>query len=169
MLRGMNRTLGAASLGLLACLLVVSGCGGGAGQADRVAADFLGPETVYVLSAPDRVQGWNFQRPDGSIAGDPPIRTLDRAVGEELGKVLLREETYKTPAGGGGFERAVGFKLWRGGQSVEVYLSFVNDLMYLRYGGLGGSQPTSFSGVGAAHDELLRLAKRAFPEYRPPR
>jgi hypothetical protein len=166
MLRRMNHTF-AASTTLLA-LMILGGCSGSR-DGDRAAADFLGAESVYVLSAPDRVWGWNFQRADGSIATDPPIKLLDTSVGQELGRILLSEETYRKPAKGGTFERSVGFRLVRGGQSVEVYPSFVNDQLLLRYTAPGGAPVQSSAGMGAARDRILKVAKQAFPEYRPPK
>lgn len=166
MLPPMNHTLVLAIL--LGSVLLLTGCSAPR-EADTAAADFLGPETVYVLSAPERVWGWNFQRADGSIATDPSIRVLDPAVGAELGQILLRAETYRTPARGGTFERSVGFRLMRGTQVVEVYPSFVNDQLLLRYLAAGGQGTPTTSGMGAARDRLLKVAKRAFPEYQPPK
>ena len=144
------------------------GCGGPQ-NADRAAAEFLGPESVYVLMAPDRVQGWNFQRPDGSIMSDPPIRLLDPAIGRELAGILLDQDSYRHPAGGGAFERSVGFRVWRGREYVDVYPSFANDQVSIKYAGQTASPTSTLAGVRAARDRLLAVAKRAFPEYRPPK
>jgi hypothetical protein len=153
---------------LFGSLLALAGCSQ-THEPDVAATDFLGPETVYVLSAPERVWGWNFQRGDGSIASDPPIRLLDASVGRDLGQILLSEGTYRTPARGGAFERSVGFRLTRGGQTVEVYPSFVNDQLVLKYVTPGGQSTPTTSGFGAARDRVLKVAKQAFPEYQPPK
>jgi hypothetical protein len=135
---------------------------------DEGAADRLGPNAVYVLSNPTRVEGWNFRRPDGSTSTDPQIRQLKTSVGQELGKVLLDADTYKEPARGGGFERAVGYRVWRGDQNVELYLSFANDQLYVKYPGYGGQAVSASTGFTHARDQLLDVARKAFPDYRAP-
>lgn len=157
------------SIGALAVVwgVVLCGCAK-SGQADRAAAEFLGPGAVHVLERPTKVEGWNFQRPDGSIASEPPIRPLDLAVARELRAVVLDEDAYRTPARGGAFERAVGFRVWRGDQSVDVLLSLANDQMLLKYLAYNGQPTSSLAGVGAARDRLIKVARAAFPEYRPP-
>lgn len=132
------------------------------------AFNLLGPNAVYVLSDPTRVEGWNFQRPDGSIATDPQIRKLPLSVGRDVAKVLLAAGTYKEPARGGGFERAVGYRFWRADQSAEFYLSFANDQLYIKALGPGGQPNFTSVGFTAAHDRLLDVSRKAFPDYRPP-
>lgn len=163
----MNPTF--ALFALLGSLLTLAGCSNSSREPDAAAADFLGPETVYVLSAPERAWGWNFQRADGSIASDPPIKLLDTSIGSELGQILLSEGTYRTPARGGTFERSVGFRLTRGSQVIEVYPSFANDQLLLKYVAPNGQVTPTTSGIGAARERLLKVAKKAFPEYQPPK
>jgi hypothetical protein len=162
----MKHLIVALSLGLW--LVALCGCGGTKAP-DQDAADFLGAETVYVLSAPEQAWGWNFQRADGSIATDPPIRLLDPSVGRELGQVLLAGGTYKTPARGGTFERSVGFRLVRGGQTIEAYPSFANDQLLMRYVSPAGQTTQTTAGIGAARDRLLKVVARAFSDYRSPK
>ena len=162
----MKPTLAAAVM-LLA--LLVCGCSSTGDKADRAAAsDLLGPNAVYVLSGPTRVEGWNFQRPDGSIATDPQVRQLPTSVGRDLGKVLLDGATYKEPARGGGFERAVGYRVWRGNQNVELYLSFANDQVYVKYPGPAGQSVSTSAGFTGGRDKLLRISEKAFPDYEAP-
>lgn len=160
----MKHILATLTLTVLSTTLLC-GCGGTKAP-DPDTAQFLGAETVYVLSAPEQTWGWNFQRADGSISTDPPIRLLDPAVGRELGQILLDEGTYRTPARGGTFERSVGFRLVRSGQAIEAYPSFANDQLLLRYVNANGQATQTMSGIGAARDRLLKVVGRAFPEYR---
>ncbi|HEY7118071.1 MAG TPA: hypothetical protein VH475_15895 [Tepidisphaeraceae bacterium] len=136
-------------------------------QADQAAMDFLGSNAVYVLSNPTKLEGWNFQRPDGSMASEAPIRLLDAGLAKELGKILLDGETYKVPARSGSFEKVVGYRVTRANQSVELYFSFGNDQMLVKYPGYTGQATTSTAGVTAAHERLVKLAQRAFGDYKP--
>jgi hypothetical protein len=153
-------------LGVL--VVVVSGCAAPR-QEDVVAEDFLGAGPVHILSDPSRVEGWNFQRADGSIMADAPLRPLDVSIGKEVGKILLNDATYRTPARDGAFEHTVGFRLWRGGESIDVMLSLGNDQVQIKSMGSAGGQPISQSaGVTAAHDALAGVARKAFPELKVP-
>ena len=158
----------AALVTVIVCCLV---CGCSSAQkeekADPAAAGLLGPAATYVLSDPTRVEGWNFQRPDGSISTDPPLQPLKVSTGKALAQVLLDGDTYKLPARGGGFERAVGYRVWRGDQNVEIYLSFANDQMYVKYPGATATGGTS-TGFTNARDELLQVTQQAFPNYKAP-
>jgi hypothetical protein len=134
---------------------------------DQTAAEFLGPGAVYVLQAPTRIEGWNFQRPDGTIASDPAIRPLDLSIARDLAAILLNEQTYRQPARGGAFERTVGYRVWRDNGSVEVLVSFNNDQLLLKYLAYNGQPTTSLAGASAAHDALLQVTRKAFPDYKP--
>jgi hypothetical protein len=134
---------------------------------DRAAADYLGPGAVHVLSAPTKIEGWNFQRENGSIASEPPIRQLDLSVAHDLGAILLDQDTYRSPARGGAFTHDVGFRVWRGDESVDVLLSFGNDQMELKYRSYTGQPSSSFASITTSHDRLLRVAEHAFPDYKP--
>ena len=169
---GMKHTTAAAAL-MIAWCMGVCGCSSSGSAtkdkpADRGAVDLLGPSVAYVLANPTRVEGWNFQRPDGSIATDPGIQPLKASVGKDLARVLLEEETYRLPPRGGGFERAVGFLVWRGDQNAEIYLSFANDQLYLKYPGYAGTPTSRSAGFTNARAELLRVAEAAFPGYKAP-
>lgn len=133
---------------------------------DRAAGDYLGPGAVHVLSAPTKIEGWNFQRGDGTIASDPPMRSLDTSIARELGAILLDQATYRSPAGEGGFVHDVGFRVWRGDESVDVLLSFGNEQMQLKYRA-GAGTSSSFASIAGGRDRLLRLAQRAYPDYKP--
>jgi len=133
---------------------------------DRAAGDYLGPGAVHVLSAPTKIEGWNFQRADGTIASDPPIRPLDIGIARELGTILLDQATYRSPAGEGAFVHDVGFRVWRGDESVDVLLSFGNQQMQLKYRIAGGTS-SSFASITSGKERLVRLAQRAFPDYKP--
>jgi hypothetical protein len=99
---------------------------------------------------------------------DPVIRPLDVEIARELRDILFDGATYAKLGGGGAFTRDVGFRVWREGQSVEVFLSLSSDLMVFRSSGYGGAATTmtSSQNVGGGHDKLVRLAKKAFPEFR---
>jgi hypothetical protein len=153
---------------LLAFALCLGGCGGKEKQPDTVAADVLGPNPVFILQYPTRVEGWNFQRPDGSIASDPPLHLLDKGLGRDLAKVLLAETTYATGGGSGAFERAVGYRMWRDDQSLDVILSFNNDQAQIKYGGYTNQPGANLVGIGKGRKDLLDITRKAFPEYRPP-
>jgi hypothetical protein len=165
----MNQTPATLLMLLCCCTVGLAGCHNGDPKpADALAADVLGPQPVFVLQYPTRVEGWNFQRPDGSIASDPPLRLLDLQVGRDLAKVLLAETTYASGARTGSFERAVGYRVYRGDQVVDVIVSFNNDQALVKYGGYTNQPGNNMVGIGTARGELLSITKRAFPEYRPP-
>ncbi len=150
---------------LFVLLLIPGGCNHDI-AVDRAAGDYLGPGAVHVLSAPTKIEGWNFQRADGSIASDPPIRPLEIGIARELGTILLDEATYRSPAGEGGFVHDVGFRVWRGDESIDVLLSFGNEQMQLKYRIAGGTS-SSFASIANGKDRLVRLAQKAFPDYKP--
>jgi hypothetical protein len=155
------------SLLMVLGVLVVSGCAAPR-EGDVAAVEFLGPGPVNILSDPSRVEGWNFQRADGSVMTDAPLRTLDVSIGKELGAILLNDATYRKPAREGAFEHTVGFRIWRGSESIDVMLSLGNDQVQVKTMG-GGGQPISQSaGVTAAHDALVGVAKKAFAELKAP-
>src|SRR4051812_4908669 len=95
-------------LTLLVSALTLAGCAKDK-PVDKAAGEYLGPATVHVIARPTRVEGWNFQRPDMSIASDPPIRDLDPSIGQELANILKDSSTFSQPARGGAFEKSVGF------------------------------------------------------------
>jgi len=147
-------------------LLTVCGCST-TPPADTAGAELaLGPSPVYVLSAPTRIEGWNFVRPDGSMMTDAPIRQLDKSLAKELAGVLLDGNSYRLPARGGGFERTVGFQVWRNDRSIEFYFSFGNDQMLIKDMGYTGQPVMTTLGVTAAHDALMAIARKAFPDFK---
>jgi hypothetical protein len=159
----------ATAVAVIVCCSVLGGCSSAqkGKKAQEEVGDILGPGGVFVLQDLSRVEGWNFQRPDGTVVTDPPTQALDVSAGKEVAKVLLDRDTYKLPARGGAFERAVGYRFWRGDQNVEVYLSFNNDQMYIKYPGPGGAPSTSI-GFTSARDAMLRAVHKSFPGYRAP-
>jgi hypothetical protein len=166
MLRGMKvATITTSLFSMMLLGLSVGGCATRP-SADEAAAEFLGAGPVNVLSNPTRVEGWNFQRPDGSIMSDPTIRPLDLSVAKQLGAILLDGGTYRLPARSGGFAHAVGYRVWRGGESVDVFVSFANDQVQVKSMGNGGQPISEVAGVTAAHDALVGVAKKAFPEFK---
>ena len=155
------------SLLMLIGVLVVGGCASPK-EGDVAAVEFLGPGPVNILSDPSRVEGWNFQRADGSIMTDAPLRPLDVSIGKQLGKILLDDATYRKPARDGAFEHTVGFRLWRGGESIDVMLSLENDQVQIKSMGNNGQPISQSAGVTAAHDALVGVAKKAFGELKTP-
>jgi hypothetical protein len=145
--------------------LVVCGCGSTNQEEQGRGGAYPGAEVSHVLAAPTRVEGWNFVRPDGTIMTDPPIRLLDLSVAKELGSIVLDSNTYRELSRGGGFVPSVGFRVWRDEQSVDVILSLGNDQMMMKYTTMTGQPTTSLASVTAAHDRLMRLARKAFPDY----
>jgi hypothetical protein len=154
-----------ASLMLLG--LLVSGCAARP-AADEGAAGFLGAGPVSVLSNPTRVEGWNFQRADGTIAADTGIRPLDISIAKQLSVILLNDATYRAPAGSGGFEHAVGYRIWSGGDSIDVLVSFANDQVQVKSMGYNGQPMSEIAGVTAGHDALVKVARSAFPDFKAP-
>ena len=156
----------------IAALLVVMAmlpCGCAAPeQTGTRANDFLGASASSILAAPTRVEGWNFTRPDGSIMADAPLEPLDISIARELGAILRGDKTYSEPSGSGSFQHSVGFRVWRGGEAVDVILSFGNDQMEVRSPATNGSATSSFAGFTAVRDQLAKLAHKAFPEVNAP-
>ena len=159
-----------ATIALFVCCSCLVGCSSAHKEqkAQEDVGDVLGPGAVYVLADPSRVEGWNFQRPDGTIITDPAIQELSDSAGKDMAKVLLDRDTYALPARGGSFERAVGYRVWRAQQYVEFYLSFSNDQVYVKYPGPGGSTSSTSAGFTGARDAVLRAVHKAFPGYRAP-
>jgi uncharacterized protein YceK len=151
-------------LALLVALLA-SGCASNNQRDQEAQGTYPGAEVSHILAAPTRVEGWNFVRPDGTIMTDPPIRLLELSAGKELASIVLDSNTYRELSRGGGFVPSVGFRVWRGNQSADVILSLGNDQMMLRYPTMTGQPTTSLASVTAAHDRLMRLAQKAFPDY----
>jgi hypothetical protein len=150
-------------------LAVAAGCKPAVKPVDPVASDYLGPAVVHVIQRPMRTEGWNFQRPDMTIASDPPVRDLDPKIGQELAAILADGATFRNPPRGGAFEKAVGFKIYSsGGESVEVYLSFNNDQAIIKSGSYTNQPGTTVAGVSAARQKLLALTRKAFPDYKAP-
>jgi hypothetical protein len=150
-------------LGLSLC-----GCAAAPPRNETGAIEFLGAAAVDILAAPTRIEGWNFQRPDGTLTTDPAIRELDLSIAKQLADILLNEETYRLPSRPGGFERHVGFRIYRGSESIDILFSFANDQMLVKYLAFNGQPTSSLAGVTAARDALLRVAHNAFPDYKPP-
>jgi hypothetical protein len=117
------------------------------------------------LSAPTRIEGWNFTRPDGSVMADAPLEPLDLSIARELGSLLQRDDTYRLPAGSGSFQHSVGFRVWRGSEAADVILSFGNDQLEVRYPATNGAATSAFAGFTAAHDAMAELAHKAFPNF----
>lgn len=156
----------------IAALLIVMAmlpCGCAAPQETGTRAnDFLGSSVTSILSAPTRVEGWNFTRPDGSLMADAPLQPLDLSIARELGSLLQRDQTYSLPPGSGSFRHSVGFRVWSGGEAADVILSFANNQLEVKYPAANGSGTSSFAGFTAAHDALAKLAHKAFPEFNAP-
>jgi hypothetical protein len=148
--------------------LSLSGCAATSPPNQTAAVEFLGAAAVDILDAPTRIEGWNFQRPDGTLTSDPGIRTLDLPIAKQLADILLDGQTYRLPSRPGGFERHVGFRVYRGSESIDVFFSFANDQMLVKYLAFNGQPTTSLAGITAARDPLLRVVHNAFPEYKPP-
>ncbi len=150
-------------LGLSLC-----GCAATPPRNETGAIEFLGAAAVDILAAPTRIEGWNFQRPDGTLTSDPGIRELDLPIAKQLADVLLNGETYRLPSRPGGFERHVGFRVYRGSESIDIFISFANDQMLVKYLAFNGQPTTSLAGITAARDALLDVVHTAFPDYKPP-
>jgi hypothetical protein len=148
--------------------LSLFGCAATPPRNETGAVEFLGAAAVDILAAPTRIEGWNFQRPDGTLTSDPGIRTLELPIAKQLADVLLNGETYRLPSRPGGFERHVGFRVYRGSESIDIFFSFANDQMLVKYLAFNGQPTTSLAGVTAARDALLRVVHNAFPDYKPP-
>jgi hypothetical protein len=166
----MKHITAAAAIALIVCCSCLGGCSSAHKEkkAQEDVGDVLGPGAVFVLSEPSRVEGWNFQRPDGTVITDPAIQELTDSAGKDIAKVLLDPDTYQLPARGGGFERAVGYRVWRAEQYVEFYLSFNNDQVYVKYPGPGGAASSTSAGFTNGRDAMLRAVHKAFPGYRAP-
>src|SRR5258706_3025542 len=115
-------------LGLSLC-----GCAATPPRNETGAIEFLGAAAVDILAAPTRIEGWNFQRPDGTLTSDPGIRELDLPIAKQLADVLLNGETYRLPSRPGGVERHVGFLVYRWSESIDIFISFANDQMLVKY------------------------------------
>ncbi len=154
------RTLGYSTLTLIVAM-VSAGCASNSNP-DMSASNFLGLQAVNVLSNPSRVEGWNYRAPDGTSYSEPAPHALDMSFAMELRGILFDENTY-TKTSNGTYHRSVGFRIWRGHQSVDVLLSFGNDTIIIKSLGPSGAPVAQTASCANAHDKLLALAKRAFP------
>lgn len=159
-----HRTTATACLALFVTL--AAGCASTA-PSDTTATDALGQQAINVLREPTRIAGWNFQAPGGAVYNDPELRPLDIGVAKELRDILLDDSTYAKVGSGGGFTRDVGFRVWRNNESIDVLLSLSADLMVVKTPAYGGQSTVNLSAdVTNAHKRLVKLAKRAFPEFK---
>lgn len=157
-----SRTLGFSTVAMIVTLVLAGGCANTRNQADRPAQDFLGLHAINVLAEPTSVEGWNYHAPDGTSYSDPAPKKLDMAYAAELRDILFDANTYAKP-GYGGFNRSVGFRIFRGNQTVELLVSFSNDSLLIKTLGPTGQPVTTSTSAAGARDRLMALAKRAFP------
>jgi hypothetical protein len=154
-------------LPLVIGMMGLSGCAAPQ-QADRRANDFLGASAASILASPTRVEGWNFQREDGSVMTDAPLQSLVLSIARELSTLLRSDQTYRLPARAGAFEHSVGFRIWSGTEAIDVVLSFGNDQLEVKYPAVNGPSTSSFAGFTAARDAMAQVAHKAFPNFAVP-
>jgi hypothetical protein len=149
-------------LPLASITLLIGGCTTSPPSSSK-AVEILGQQTTWVLQMPTRIEGWDFRGPGGAVYNEPPTRQLDLSIASELRDILLDDSTYAKTGGSGGFVREVGFRVWRGEQSVDVLMSPSSDLMIIKSPAYGGQSSSSLSTSAAnAHQRVERLAKKAF-------
>lgn len=157
------RTLGSTTLAtLIALMTIAGGCATGPKDPDKPAQEFLGLYAVNVLADPTKIEGWNYNAPDGTSYSDPAAKPLDLSFAKELRDILYDADTY-AKRGHGSFSRSFGFRIHRGPQSIEVILSLANDSVLIKTLAPTGLPVTTSASAGGAHAKLANLAKRAFP------
>jgi hypothetical protein len=155
-------------LPLVIGMMVSSGCAAPQ-ESGRRANDFLGASAASILASPTRIEGWNFQRPDGSVMADASPQPLDLSIARELSKVLRSDQTYRLPARAGAFEHSVAFRIWSGTEALDVVLSFGNDQLEVKYPAADGPSTSSFAGFTAAREPMAQVAHKAFPAFNAPK
>jgi hypothetical protein len=151
---------------LLLTALLLAGCASSPATPDEGAQEFLGYHAANVLAAPTRIEGWYHKSTGGTRYPDRPDRQLDIAVAHELRGILFSEDTYRTLGKGGASTTLFAFRVWRDSESVDVLVSLASDDVTIKTRGPSG-QPTSISaGITASHDRMVKLAKRAFPDFK---
>jgi hypothetical protein len=156
------RPLGSATLATLVVVFCAAGCATTPKDADKPAQEFLGMHAVNVLAEPTKVEGWNYNAPDGTSYSDPAAKPLDLSFARELRDILYDGDTY-AKRGHGTFNRSFGFRVHRGAQSIEVIVSLSNDTVLIKTLAPTGLPVTTSASAGGAHAKLANLAKRAFP------
>ena len=157
------RTLGSATVAtLIAVMTLAGGCATAPKDPDKPAQEFLGMHAVNVLADPDKIEGWNYNAPDGTSYSDPAAKPLDLSFAKELRAILYDGDTY-AKRGHGSFSRSFGFRIHRGAQTIEVIVSLANDSILIKTMAPTGLPVTTSASAGGAHAKLANLAKRAFP------
>jgi hypothetical protein len=137
---------------------------------------FLGERAAETLAGATRVEVFRVssKRAEEGEAHVGGYRVVE--VGKEQGEsfarrlaaVLLDEKTYDFEKNKvGGFKPAVGLRLWKEDETVEVLLSFdANELVVLSHNPKDRSTRSAQEDFDAAHGALFRLVKEALPPDR---
>ncbi len=167
------RALGASlAISLAACC----GAGGGPGEPDSAAAEFLGADAVALLAAPDRIESFRVKRPldrpidpARALAGverlaDGPL--LDAAQTALVRDLLFAEDSYL-------FELAKGciptpgvlLRAWRGERFADLYLCFECQMWAVTVDTPADRFPLGreWEDFDPVQRQLVALAKALFP------
>ena len=168
MLHAMNRTPAATTSLVLLSSFWVCGCSSNK-KAVEPAADVLGPGGGLRPVRPDAGRG--MELPAARRVDRRPTRRSSssrRRPARHLAKVLLDPATYTEYARGGAFERAVGYRVWRGDQNVEFYLSFNNDQLYSSTPATPAASPPAPPASRTPAPSCCAVTHEAFPECKAP-
>jgi hypothetical protein len=182
-------------VGTLALLLIVSATGESAARdespdpikvPEKVKKD-LGERTIAILSGATRVEvfrlaKWSAKKPKPPSIGADKIQFPITATGKEKGKefaakvrALLFDEVTRTPSGASGLRGDVGFRLWKGKESVTVVVDFegsqflivtrdaANTQDHVAFGGFLFNAKGEFDN-GGLFARVKALAVEAFPD-----
>ncbi|MCK6471502.1 MAG: hypothetical protein L6R28_07130 [Planctomycetes bacterium] len=162
---------------LLALSLIA---GASAAEPSQQVADFLGKDAIEILKAPEKVEcfridGKSLRTPENPAKDDGAPQRIrgytitaqgkdqDAAFGGKIAAVLFDEKTYN-------FEETkkclplpgVAFRVWKGGDSVDVLLCFECSMVVVATG--GKDVQTKVEDFDHARAALVSLAKAALPD-----
>jgi hypothetical protein len=143
-------------------------------QTSLIARWRMGGATADILAGAERVEVFRVdprgrENPPALSIGEFAItateREQGRAFAERLAGVLLKPQAHFGP-GYKCFFPGVAFRLWRGGERVDVLVCFVCQNYDLITHPVGGENRRSYTHAfsSGVWDELLALAKEAFPD-----
>jgi hypothetical protein len=150
--------------------LLVLGCGSGKGRPDRRTAGILAGATKVEVY---RIDGRNDPPDPTPIKpGDPTVggfailargKDQDRPFAAQLADILADEKTY-TDKFAACFWPGVAFRIYQGGECVDLVICFKCDNFYLGHrSDKRVMENASFAGSPNTA-RLVRMAKEAFPD-----
>ncbi len=141
----------------------------------------LGSKGVDILKSPTKVEAYHsavvLPPPGSRDAVDSeaelmkPAQEIDLGYGPRISKLLLRNDTYLTPAlihRTSGFYPIVAYRVWKGADWVDVQLDFDLDVIQIRvFDSEHDATTKKMAFFDKSHSRFLRMTKEVFITYPP--